>query len=122
MTIASRISIAVLSLACAATSAYAYLSLPNWQVPILLFALALLALVLVLAKRPIGYSIGQLCLFLMLIVAILFIIGDFEAPNPQPLTRYPYLFLGLFCAAFIAIAAVLRKAQTEMVGSKGQEA
>jgi hypothetical protein len=122
MTIAGRTSAAILSIASIAAAWYIFLSLPNWQFQTLIFSLTSTSLLLVLARKPVGYSVGQLGLFLMLLVSVARIIGDYETPDPQPLTTSPYLVLGILCAAFIAIAGVLRKAQIEMVKSNGSAA
>ena len=122
MTVAGRTSAAILSIASIAAAWYIFLSLPDWKLPTLLFVLTSSSLVLVLTRKPFGYSVGQLGLFLMLLVSIAYIIGDYETPDPRPLTSSPYLVLGILCAAFIAIAGVLRKAQVEMVKSNGSSA
>jgi hypothetical protein len=119
MTVASRTSIAILSTASAAAASYLYLSVPQWQLPTLLFALAFSALVLVLANKPAGYFLGQLGLFLMFLVAILFVIGDYETPEPRPATFYRYLALGTICVLFVFAVGILRKARNEITQTIG---
>jgi hypothetical protein len=119
MTVAKRFSIAILSVVSAAAASYLYLSLPQWQLPALLFALVFSALLLVLAKRPAGYSLGQLGLLLIFLVALLITIGDYETSDPRPATFYRYLALGTICVAFVFAVMILRKARAEITQANG---
>jgi hypothetical protein len=90
--------------------------LPVWAVPSVLLALNSLALALVALKRPLGYTIGQLGLFLFMLVAVINIVGDPEDQYPWPsfTAVSPYAALAVACICFLGFAIILRRARAQL--------
>ena len=106
------IGIALLTLLLGLSTAYLVLALPNWlpALPTIAFAVAL---ALVGSGRAIGYSFGLAGLFAMFVFGVAYVIGDAEEPTLSYVSMPRYIWLAIACAIFMALAWVLKRAQSQ---------
>ena len=125
MNVSTRASIGILIAALIGTLWFLVQVMPHWQVPSVLATLIAISTGLVIARKPIGFSLAQFGLFCLFLLGVVYVIGDPEGLDPWP--RYtavsPYMALVAICLIFLACVTVLRKANADMRRSiHGQEA
>ena len=125
MTTTLRASIGILVAASICSVWFLVDAMPNWHVPALLIAITGVSTALVLAGKPIGFSLAQVGLFLLFLIGVVYVIGDPEGPEgPTSWPAYtafsPYAALIAVCLIFLACAVVLQKAAAEMQKSSAQ--
>jgi len=122
MTTTLRASIGILIAASICSPWFLVDAMPHWHVPALLTAITGVSTALVIAGKPVGFSLAQVGLFLLFLIGVVYVIGDPEGPEgPKPWPAYtalsPYAALIAVCLVFLACAVVLQKAAAEMKNS-----
>ena len=107
----ASVTILVVALICTAMS---FFVASQWPFLALMALLLSTSLVLLRAQRPVGYYVGQLGLFLALLIGIGHSIGDWEVPEHVEPILSPYAQVAIVCALYLGCAILLRRAQAEM--------
>jgi hypothetical protein len=113
MTRVELASVALLVVAFIGTAALLFVA-PAWPVPAIMAVVFGTSLALLGLRRPVGYSVGQLGLFLAFLIGIANSIGDWEVPEYVEPVLSPYLQVAIVCLLFLGCAMMIRRAQAKL--------
>jgi len=117
MTEGIRASLAILAAALAVAVWYLLVAMPLWLVPSSLLTVIVAAVLLIVARRPFGFSLAQFAMFCGFLIAVAFVVGDPEGPEPWPHDTVisPYIALVALCLVYVACVVVLRREKADLI-------
>ena len=87
---------------------------PQWPFLAVLALLLSASLALLRAELPVGYSVGQLALFLVFLIGIGHSIGDWEVPEYVEPILSRYAQVAIVCSLYLGCAILLRRGQVDL--------